>query len=79
AAALSSHNSDDAVYREQERLVFAPYPSEDRLQLHVSAISIDSSDGNTNDAVYHWVQTRSRQHRGVQIMASKGASVDREI
>jgi phage terminase large subunit GpA-like protein len=43
----------------------------------VSAISIDSGDGKTSDAVYDWV----RKHRRRGVMAIKGASdgADKEI
>jgi phage terminase large subunit GpA-like protein len=41
-------------------------------ELGVSAMSIDSGDGNTADAVYHYA--RARRRRGV--MATKGSSTD---
>ena len=50
-----------------------------RLRPGVTACSIDSSDGNTSDAVYKYVRTR--RGRGVEhVMAIKGAkNPDAEI
>lgn len=79
AARVAVHNSDDPVWDELDRLVFSPYFTADGLGLYPLAITIDSSDGQTNDAVYAWVSSRQRKHPGVLIMAGKGASVDREI
>lgn len=62
----------DPVWSELDKLLFTPRESVDGFKLMVSAVSIDASDGQTSDAVYHYV--RSRQHRGV--MAVKGSSND---
>lgn len=68
----------DPVYTELDKLLARPIPSAHGCQLVVSAMSIDSSDGNTNDAVYTYVRDRQR----FNIMAIKGASInslDKEI
>jgi phage terminase large subunit GpA-like protein len=65
-------DKNDPVWRELDGRLFAPIKHENGMQLMASAISIDSSDGTTSDAVYHYV--RSRQQRGV--MAVKGSSND---
>jgi phage terminase large subunit GpA-like protein len=63
---------EDAVWIELDKLVFGIYRHARGFGLGITAASIDSSDGNTSDAVYHWV--RSRQNRGVQyLMAIKGS------
>lgn len=63
----------DPVWTELDKLLATPIRSEHGCHLVVSAASIDSSDGNTSDAVYTYVRDRSR----FNIMAIKGASVDR--
>lgn len=63
---------NDPVWTELDKLLATPIPSEYGCQLAVAGVSIDSSDGNTNDAVYTYVRNRSH----VNIMAIKGASVD---
>ena len=65
---------NDAVWEALDRLVFSPFEYENGNRLRAKAISIDSGDGNTNDAVYYWVRTRSARHSHVRIMAIKGAS-----
>lgn len=69
----------DDCWNQLDKLVFGKYRHARGIALGVSAVSIDSSDGNTSDAVYKWV--RSRQGRGVpHVMAIKGArSPDAEI
>lgn len=63
---------NDPVWKELDNLLFTPKASAAGYRLIVSSISIDASDGQTSDAVYHYV--RSRQRRGV--MAVKGSSND---
>lgn len=63
---------NDPVWAELDKLLFTPKESADGYKLIVSSISIDASDGQTSDAVYHYVRTRQR--RGV--MAVKGSSND---
>lgn len=62
----------DPVWGELEKKLFSPIKHESGASLMVSAVSIDSSDGNTSDNVYAWV--RKMKSRGV--MAIKGASND---
>lgn len=72
---------DDAVWEALDQLVFSPLKHESGVNIYPSAISIDSSDGQTNDAVYKWVRTRRKKLSGCEVMAIKGSSakVDPEI
>jgi len=77
-AATATTDKNDPVWDELDSLVFSTYGSARGCAIPVSAVSIDSSDGQTNDAVYEYV--RSRKGRGVRIMAIKGdQSLDKEI
>jgi len=67
-------DKNDAVWSALDKALFSTINHENGRQMTVSAISIDGSDGNSNDAVYDWVRSRSRKHRHVQIMAVKGSS-----
>lgn len=62
----------DPVWTELDKMIATPIPTESGAQIAVSAVSIDSSDGNTSDAVYTYVRDRQR----FNIMAIKGASID---
>ncbi|MBF8756486.1 phage terminase large subunit family protein [Pseudomonas guariconensis] len=62
----------DPVWTELDRIISTPIPTESGAMVGVSAVSIDSSDGNTSDAVYTYVRDRQR----FNIMAIKGASID---
>lgn len=62
----------DGVWSELDALLAKPIPMEGGGELAISAVSIDSSDGNTNHAVYAYVRDRQR----FNIMAIKGASRD---
>lgn len=62
----------DPVWTELDKLLAQPIQSEYGCQLAVAAVSMDSSDGNTSDAVYTYVRDRQR----FNFMAIKGASVD---
>jgi phage terminase large subunit GpA-like protein len=63
----------DTVWEELNRLIFGPFQHESGSTVHASAISIDSSDGQTNDAVYDWVRKYKNRRN---VMAIKGASND---
>ncbi|WP_341873584.1 phage terminase large subunit family protein [Azotobacter salinestris] len=63
---------NDLVWSELDKLLSQPVPTVGGGQLVISAASIDSSDGNTNHAVYTYVRNRQRYN----IMAIKGASID---
>jgi len=68
----------DPVWGELDRILFGFYRHEGGQLLRIKAASIDSGDGNTNDAVYHYVRTR--RNRGVRLMAIKGSkNIDAEI
>lgn len=79
AAARTCIDPKDPVWDELDRYVFGVYQHALGFPIHVSAAGIDSSDGQTNDAVYAYV--RSRRRRGVKVMAIKGESnnINREI
>jgi len=79
SAARTCIDPKDPVWDEVDRYVFGAYEHELGFPIHVSAATIDSSDGQTNDAVYSYV--RSRRRRGVKVMAGKGESnnLNREI
>lgn len=66
----------DAVWTELDKLLFSGFSHERFGKLFLSAVSIDSSDGGTNEAVYTWVRTREKRYRKVVIMAIKGDSHD---
>ncbi len=63
---------NDPVWSELDKLLSRPVKTVSGAQLVISAASIDSSDGNTNHAVYTYVRNRQRYN----IMAIKGASID---
>jgi len=65
---------DDPVWAELDRVLFDPVEHANGGTIRVTAASIDSSDGATNDAVYHYV--RARMGRMRHLMAIKGASRD---
>lgn len=61
-----------SVWDKLDQLLFTPIRHADGFYITLSAVSIDSGDGNTSDAVYSWVRSRRRQYPDVQIMAVKG-------
>lgn len=68
----------DPVWKELDHYAFGAYRHESGAALRVYAMSIDSSDGQTSDAVYHYVRTRKK--RGTLVMAIKGRhEPEREI
>jgi phage terminase large subunit GpA-like protein len=77
-AAIYASNScvekNDPVYDALDKIVFGPIEHEAGGRIYVAAVSIDSSDGTTSDAVYNWVRTRSKKYPQRLIMAIKGAS-----
>jgi phage terminase large subunit GpA-like protein len=62
----------DPVWQELDQLLFTPRRHARGVMVGLIAASIDASDGNTSDTVYHYA--RARQARGV--MATKGSSND---
>lgn len=78
AAQSGTSDKTDPVWTELDRILFGAYGHAKGYRLHVSAASIDSSDGQTNDAVYHYVRTRKK--RFAKLLAIKGSTnVDAEI
>ncbi len=73
-AKISVHDINDPVWKDLDKEVFSSVVSESGWGMFASAISIDSSDGSTNAAVYHWVRTRQKKHKKILIMAIKGSS-----
>nr|VFJ91472.1 MAG: Phage terminase large subunit (GpA) [Candidatus Kentron sp. H]VFJ99340.1 MAG: Phage terminase large subunit (GpA) [Candidatus Kentron sp. H] len=67
-------DKNDAVWEALDKLAFSPFKHANGNAIRAKAISIDSGDGNTNDAVYSWVRTRSARHPHVRVMAVKGSS-----
>lgn len=67
-------DKNDPVWSALDALVFGPIEHEAGGRAFVDAISIDSSDGQTSDAVYDWVRSRQKKYPGVLIMAVKGSS-----
>lgn len=70
-------NSD--IWQKLAEMIFqAAYKHENGAKMKIAAVSIDSSDGNTSDAVYDFVR-RCRGQR-VNVMAVKGSqNPDKEI
>ena len=67
----------DEVWKALDTFVDREYPHASGAKLSIAAVSIDSSDGQTNDAVYSWVRERRRSH--AKVMAVKGRSGGAEI
>lgn len=69
-------NKLDPVWNELDKLLLTGFKHERFGKIFLDAVSIDSSDGGTNEAVYTWVRTRSKRNRRIQFMAIKGDSHD---
>ena len=67
-------DKNDPVWEGLDKILFGAIPHACGAQLRVVAATIDSSDGGTSDAVYHYVRTRQSKMRW--LMAGKGASND---
>ena len=69
--------AEQGAWIELDALLSRPFIHASGVQFHLKAASIDSSDGQTSDAVYAYV----RRRMGRNYMAVKGASLDdgREI
>lgn len=74
AAGHTTVDKKDEVWNYLDETVFQVFESVSGWGTYASAISIDSSDGTTSDAVYHWVRTRSKRYKKILIMAVKGSS-----
>lgn len=64
---------NDPCWSELDRLVFGSYEHETGAYIGLTAVSLDTSDGVTQSATYHYV--RSRRGRGVNLMGIKGANL----
>ena len=73
-AAQTTALKQDPVWDALDDTLFRGFAHELGGRLNLSAVTIDAGDGNTSDAVYDWVRTRSARHRDVLIMAGKGSS-----
>ena len=74
-AKRTTSNEDDPVYLEAEKIIFeTEYPGEKSTSLKVRALTVDTSDGQTNDAVYTWIIWMRRKYPRVKIFAGKGPS-----
>lgn len=69
-------DKSDPVWAALEKRLFATFNHESGASLLLSALSIDSSDGQTSDNVYHWVRKMQAKYRQTMVMAVKGASQD---
>ncbi|MBL4673298.1 MAG: phage terminase large subunit family protein, partial [Arenicella sp.] len=73
-ASHSCVDPKDPIWAEMEQLVFGPIQHQNGRNMYVSGISIDSGDGDTNDAVYKWVRKMKKRHTQVKVMAIKGST-----
>lgn len=64
----------DKAWEALEQLVYSQIEHESGVNIYAEAVSIDSSDGQTNDAVYSWVRSMHKKYRKVLTMAIKGSS-----
>ncbi|MBL8518199.1 MAG: phage terminase large subunit family protein [Betaproteobacteria bacterium] len=60
----------DPVWDELEEFLFREYRHVSGVDMYIECMSIDASDGNTSDAVYHF----ARKHKAHGVIAVKGAS-----
>jgi phage terminase large subunit GpA-like protein len=74
SASVGTTSHKDPVWDALEQLVFGGFDHELGGKIYASSVGIDSSDGNTNDAVYHWVRQMSKGHPKTLVMALKGSS-----
>ncbi|MCV6590778.1 MAG: phage terminase large subunit family protein [Marinobacterium sp.] len=70
-AARDINDKNDPVWTELDRLLFGSYLHASGAYLRITAASLDTSDGITQGSTYHYVRTR--QGKGVNLMAIKGA------
>lgn len=73
-ASVTTVDKNDACWKALDQLIFSAFKHQSGVSIFASAVTIDSSDGNTNDAVYHWVRSRQKKHSRVLVMAGKGSS-----
>lgn len=68
----SINDPEDPCWTELDRLLFGSYRHESGAILRITAASLDTSDGVTQDGTYAYV--RDRRKKGVNLMAIKGAN-----
>ena len=68
------NDMNDPVWDDLEHIVFGPTQHESGSAIYASAVTIDSSDGMTNAAVYGWVRKMIKKYPNVLVMAGKGSS-----
>jgi phage terminase large subunit GpA-like protein len=68
----ATSSGDDPVWKSIDSYVDRIYPHASGAEAFVESVSIDSSDGQTSDAVYDWVRRRRRGR--CKVMAVKGSS-----
>jgi phage terminase large subunit GpA-like protein len=73
-ASVTVVDTKDPAWTALEQLVFGAFKHQSGVSMYASALSIDSSDGQTNDAVYHWVRKCKKKYSRCNIMAIKGSS-----
>ena len=66
----------DPIWDALEAFLTQSFQHESGKQLQLSAISFDSSDGNTSDNVYDFIRAFNRKHPRIPMMAVKGSSND---
>lgn len=64
----------DPVWKELDEYLYKSIKHDQGFSLKIEAASLDTSDGTTSDAAYHYV--RMRKHKGMMLMAIKGSSSD---
>lgn len=75
AGELYGNVLEQAVWDELDRAVmFRSYRHVSGIDLHISAASIDSSDGQTADAVYKYCRNANRRFGMPRVMPIKGAT-----
>jgi hypothetical protein len=74
SADSSTIDKKDAVWDDIDQLLFNGFDHQQFGKIGISGLTIDCSDGTSSDAVYHWVRTRAKKHKGVLVMAGKGSS-----
>lgn len=78
SAKVGCSSIDDPVWKELDQYLFRTYRHVRGWRMRISAASVDSSDGQTNDAVYEYVRTRKK--RLAKLLAIKGSNnFDAEI
>jgi phage terminase large subunit GpA-like protein len=78
AGELHGNVLQDDVWNELDRVAtFRVYKHVSGADLTISAASIDSSDGQTADAVYRYVRRTNRKFGAARVMAIKGSTSDK--